>query len=87
MGEPAMEEIGRVKVFFAKASAAAVELTASLRIGERIYLKGHTTDFQQLVESMQIAHQAVQEAGPGQSVGIRVAERCRPHDVVYKLTA
>jgi len=80
-----MQEIGRITVFFAHPSAAVVELTAPLRVGETIYIKGHTTDFQQAVESMQVDRQAVQEAHAGQSVGIKVTERCRKHDVVYKL--
>ena len=85
MPEPTMEEIGKIVVFFAKPSAAVVELTAPLRIGETIYVKGHTTDFQQLVESMQINRQSVDAAVAGQSVGIHMEGRCRKHDVVYKL--
>ena len=85
MPEPTMEEIGKIALFFAKPSAAIVELNAPLRIGETIYVKGHTSDFQQLVESMQVDHQSVQEASAGQSVGIKVKDRCRKHDVVYKL--
>jgi len=87
MPEPKMEEIGRVAAFFAHPSAAVVELTAPLRVGETIYLKGHTTDFQQVVDSMQVDRQAVQEAQAGQSIGIKVKDRCRKHDVVYKLTS
>ena len=85
MPEPTMQEIGRITAFFVHPSAAVIELTAPLRVGEMIYVKGHTTDFQQSVESMQIDRQPVQEAQPGQSVGIKVTGRCRKHDVVYKL--
>ena len=85
MAEPRMEEIGRVDGFFAHPSVAIVELTAPLTIGETVYVKGHTTDFRQVVESMQVDHQPVQEARAGQSVGLKVSERCRKHDVVYKL--
>ena len=87
MAEPRMEEIGRVAGFFTHPSVAVVELTAALKVGERIYIKGHTTDFQQTVESMQIDRQPVHEAQVGQSVGLKVTERCRRHDVVYKLVA
>jgi len=80
-----MDEIGRVTIYFAKPSVAAVLLTAPLRVGETIYLKGHTTDFQQVVESMEVDHVHVQEAAAEQSVGIRVTGKCRKHDVVYKL--
>ena len=85
MAEPQMEVIGAVDGFFAKPSVAIVKLTAPLRVGDRIYVKGHTTDFQQAVESMQVDHAAVPEAQAGQSVGVKVANRCRQHDVVYKL--
>ena len=86
MAEPRMEEIGRVSGFFAHPSVAVVALTAPLALGETVYIKGHTTDFQQVVESMQVDHQAVQEAAGGQSVGVQVTGRCRKHDVVYKLS-
>ncbi len=84
MAEPKMEQIGRVDGFFAHPSVAIVELTAPLKIGETIYVKGHTTDFQQVVESMQIDHQPVQDAPAGSSVGIKVKDRCRKHDAVYR---
>ena len=85
MADPAMEEVGRVSGFFAHPSVALVELTAPLKVGETVFVKGHTTDFQQAVESMQVDRQPVQEAAAGQSVGLKVTERCRKHDVVYKL--
>jgi len=85
MPEPTLEPIGQIAAFFAHPSAAVIELTAPLRVGETIYIKGHTTDFQQVVESMQIDRQSVQEAGAGQSIGVKVKERCRKHDTVYKL--
>lgn len=87
MAEARMEQIGKVAGFFSHVGAAVVELTASLRVGDRIYLKGHTTDFQQVVASMQVDRQDVQEAAAGQSVGLKVDQRCRQHDVVYKLVA
>jgi putative protease len=55
-------------------------------VGDRIHIKGHTTDLQQVLESMQIEHQSVQEAGPGDSVGIRVQDRCRSGDSVYRVS-
>ena len=87
MAEPSMEEIGRISVFFAHPSAAVVELTKPLRVGEMIYVKGHTTDFQQVVDSMQVDRQSIQEAQAGQAVGLKVKERCRKHDTVYKLAS
>lgn len=87
MAEPQMEAVGKVASFFSHVGAAVIELTASLRVGDRLYIKGHTTDFQQVVSSMQVDRQDVQEAAVGQSVGLKVDQRCRPHDVVYKLAA
>lgn len=85
MPEPKMEEIGRIEQFFAHPSAAVIVLKAPLRVGDRIYVKGHTTDFQQAIDSMQVDRQAIQEAQAGQSVGVKMAQRCRKHDVVYTL--
>jgi len=85
MSEPKMEAVGRVAGFFAHPSVAILELTAPLQVGDVIYLKGHTTDFQQTVESLQVDHAPVQKAGSGDSVGLQVKDRCRKHDVVYKL--
>ena len=86
MAEPKMEEVGRVGGFFSHLSVAIVELTGTLNVGEMIYIKGHTTDAQQRVESIQIDRTPVQEGHAGQSVGLKVTARCRKHDVVYKLT-
>ena len=87
MAEPKMEAVGRVSGFFAHPSVAIVELSGALKIGDAIYVKGHTTDFQQTVDSMQVNHQAVQEARQGDSIGLKVNDRCRTHDVVYKLVS
>ena len=87
MAEPQMEEVGRVSRFFAHPSVAIVEVSKPLKIGDAVYVKGHTTDFQQTVESMQVDHQPVQEARPGDSVGLKVKDRCREHDMVYKLVS
>jgi translation initiation factor IF-2 len=80
-------KVGEVVKFFAKPSVAALVITAGgLRIGDTIHLKGHTTDFSQEVESMQIDNQPVEEAKVGDDVGIKVSQRVRPGDVAYKLT-
>jgi len=79
-------EIGKVTIFFAKPSVAAVEIiSGSLSLGEVIRIKGSTTDFEQKVESMEIDRQPVTIANVGQSVGIRVNDRVRPHDKIFKL--
>ena len=87
MPEPKMEEVGRIRGFFAHVSVAIVELTAALKVGDAIYIKGHTSDLQQRVDSLQIDHVPVQEARAGQSAGLQVTGRCRQHDIVYKLVS
>lgn len=85
MGE---EAIGKVTDYFAKIGVAGILVTAgSLQVGDTIRIKGHTTDLTQAVESIQLQHQAVQQAGPGQTVGIRVKDRVRKGDSVLKVTA
>jgi len=79
-------ELGRVTHYFGKIGVAAIEITQdSLAVGDTIHIKGHTSDFTQKVDSMQIDGQSVQEATVGQSVGIKVAEHAREHDAVFKL--
>jgi translation elongation factor EF-1alpha len=79
-------KIGEVVKFFAKPSVAAIVITADgLKVGDSIHVTGHTTDFTQPVESMQIDNQAVDEAKVGDDVGVKVSERVRPGDVVYKV--
>jgi len=82
----AEEMIGHVSDFFARPVVAAVELSGSLKMGDRIRIKGHTTDLELDVASMQIDNSAVQEAKAGDSVGIKVPDRVRKGDSVYKVT-
>jgi GTPase len=84
LGEENVFEIGHITHFFTKISVAVIELTAPLAVGDTIVLKGPTTDFEQVVESMQIEHQNVQSAKAGQSIGLKVAQRVRENDMVYK---
>lgn len=84
MSEENVVKIGMTTHFFSKISVAVIELTAPLAVGDTILIKGPTTDFEQAVESMQIEHQNVQRAEAGQSIGLRVAERVREKDAVYK---
>ncbi len=79
------EEIGKVTHYYPKISVAVIELKAPLSIGERILIRGATTNFEQVVESMQIEHKDVQKAEAGQSVGIKVKEKVRENDRVYRL--
>ena len=80
------EKIGTVQKFFAKPSVAAIEVTAGvLKIGDKLHFKGHTTDFEDTIASMQIDKGPIEEAKPGDFVGIKVRERVREHDTVYKV--
>jgi len=79
------KQVGRVTHYFGKVGVAAIELEDSLKVGDTIRIKGHTSDWTQKVESMQIEHQQVQEAGPGDVIGIKVNDHAREHDVVYKV--
>jgi translation elongation factor EF-1alpha len=79
------EVIGTVSDFFAHPVVAAIELTASLKLGDKIRIKGHTTDLELTVDSMQIENQSVQEAKAGDSIGVKVSDRVRDGDIVYKI--
>jgi putative protease len=78
-------EIGKVTHFFNGISVAVIELTDKLSVGDTVHIKGATTDFVQKVESMEINHQKVKEAGYGESIGLKVKERVREGDKVYKV--
>lgn len=80
-------EIGSVSDYFARVGVAGIDLTGPLKIGDVIHIKGHTTDLTLTVESMQIHNQDVQNAMAGQAVGVRVPDRVRHGDHVYKVVA
>lgn len=79
------QEIGKVEDYFAHVGAVAIKLNSPLNVGDTIHIKGYRTDFTQKVESMQIDRKPVQKAEAGDSVGIKVQERVRKHDKVYKV--
>ncbi len=80
------EKIGTIIKFFSKISVAAIKMEGTLNVGDTIHIQGHTTDFTQQVDSVQIENQSVDSAGPGADVGIKVEDRVREHDTVYKVT-
>ena len=80
-------EIGKVTEFFARPVVAGIELTAPLKAGDRIHIKGHTTDLELVVASMQINNVNVTEAKAGDLVGIKLSDRARHGDAVFKVTA
>jgi len=79
-------EVGKVTIFFAKPSVVAIDIVSgSLSVGDTIRVKGVTTNFEQKIESMEIDRKPVPSASAGQSVGIKVKERARPHDKIFKV--
>ena len=89
MAEPAEEklgeEIGKVTHYFTNIGVAVIELSGDLKVGDKIKIKGATSDFEQNIDSMQIEHEEVPEAKAGQAIGMKVKEHAREHDVVYKV--
>lgn len=80
------QEIGAVVGYFAHVGAAVIDIKkGALKVGDTIWVKGHTTDLKQTVDSIQVDHKPVTEATPGQQVGLKVSDRVRRHDLVYKL--
>ena len=80
-------EIGKVTHYFSKAGVAAIEITAgSMSVGDTIRIKGHTSDFTQTVDSIQLDNQPITTAVPGHAIGIKVKEHAREHDLVFKVT-
>jgi len=83
----AEEEIGKVTHYFSKIGVAAIQITqGTLAVGDTIHVKGHTSDFTQTIDSMQLDGKPVAQVGVGQGVGIKVPQHAREHDVVYKVT-
>ena len=80
------ERIGIVTHYYGNVSVAVVKLeSASLRVGDNIHIRGHTSDFSQRVESLQIGHAPVSEVGPNDDFGLKVIAHVREHDIVYKV--
>lgn len=78
--------VGHVVAYFAKIGVAAIEIdSGEIRVGDKLYFSGYTTDFEQKIESIQIDKESVSSAHSGDSVGIKVRERVRSRDEVYKI--
>jgi selenocysteine-specific translation elongation factor len=82
----AEEQVGAVRLFFARPVVAGIDASGTFKVGDKLHIKGHTTDFEFTVDSMQIDNADVQEAKPGDSVGVKVPDRVRPGDKVFKVT-
>jgi len=76
--------IGSVSHYFTHLSVAAVQLDEPLRVGDRIHIVGHTTDLVQSVDSMQVDHQPIEQASPGDDVALHVDDHVREHDKIYR---
>ena len=82
----AEQRIGEVVKFFSKVGVAAIKLTeGTLRVGDRIKIKGQSTDFEDQVQSLQIDNQPVEKAEAGQMIGVKVKDRVREKDLIYKI--
>ena len=79
------EKVGVVNDYFAKINVAGIDMTGNLKVGDTIHVKGHTTDFEQVVDSIQVEHEQLQEVKAGDAIGIKVTERCRGGDTVYRV--
>lgn len=76
------KEIGRISSYFSHVGVAAIKLSGKLKVGDKIKIKGHTTDFEVPIKSMQIERKDVKEAKKGDHIGIKVPEKVRPNDAV-----
>lgn len=80
----AQQKIGEVTHFFDKISVAIIKLSAPLKVGDKIKIKGATTDFEEEVDSIQLDHEQLEEGEVGQEIGIKVKEKTREGDEVFK---
>lgn len=80
------EIIGKVTDFFARPVVAGIQLSATVQVGDKIQIRGHTTDLELVVESMQIDMKNVEGAKAGDLIGIKVPDRVRPGDTVFKIS-
>lgn len=81
------KEIGKITHYYGHIGVGIIELSDTLKLNETVHIKGHSSDFMQTVDSIQIEHAAVSEAKPGDVIGLKVLEKVHPHDKVYKITA
>ena len=77
------KEVGKVINFFEKPSVAVIKVSSKIKIGDKIHVKGVTSDFEQVIKSMQIEHKNSDSVDAGQNVGLKVLEKVRFNDVVY----
>jgi putative protease len=83
-GHDPEQAIGTVTHYFSHLSVAAVSLSKAMAVGDRIHIVGHTTDHEQTVESMEVEHEKVESAGPGDDVALAVTDHVREHDQIFR---
>ena len=79
------EEIGEIEHYYSKLSVGIVKLKKGLKVGDKIKIKGHTTDIEQTIDSIQIQHKDVESAEKGDVIGVKVTDKVREDDAVYKV--
>ena len=83
MAETKEKKVGEIAHYFGKIGVAALKVKAEIIVGDTLHIKGHTTDFEQVVDSMQMEHQSVQKAKKGDDIGIKVKDHVREGDEVF----
>ena len=79
-----LQEVGKVAHFFSRINVAVIDVEGTISVGDKIFIKGPTTDIEQTIASMEIEHEKVNQATAGQSIGMKVKGRVRENDTVYK---
>jgi putative protease len=80
---PKEKKVGEIAHYFGKIMVAAIKVKAEIKVGDTLHIKGHTTDFEQVVDSMQMEHQSVPNAKKGDDIGIKVKDHVREGDEVF----
>lgn len=80
------KKVGKVTHYFSRIGVAVLELTGDLMVGDSIHILGHTTDFEQVVSSMQIEHKNIQSVRPGDDIALKVIGKVRKGDTVYRIS-
>ena len=79
-----LREVGKIAHFFSRINVAVIDVTDTISVGDKIFIKGPTTDIEQTINSMEIEHEKVKQVTAGQSVGMKVDGHVRENDTVYK---
>jgi putative protease len=77
------KKVGEIAHYFGKIGVAAIKVKAEIKVGDTLHIKGHTTDFEQVVDSMQIEHESIPKAKKGDDIGIKVKDHVREGDEVF----